>query len=360
MKAGTYIIAEAGVNHDGDVARARALIDIAVAAGADAVKFQLFDPAALVTASAPTAQYQSQNLADDKISQQAMLQKLTLPQNAFAELSDYCATKNIDFLCTPFDAASLAYLVQHTKMPFLKLASGEVTNGPFLHAAAQTGMNIILSTGMANLEEIGIALSIMHAGYAGVAPTLAQPTAAMLKALVGRVTILHCVSQYPAPMESMNLRAMGSIAEAFKLPVGLSDHSTGTPMAIAAAARGAVMIEKHFTYDKAASGPDHAASLTPSELNEMVAGIRAIEVGLGSPIKECVAAEMNTREVARRSLVATRPIAKGERFSPENLGAKRPSTGPVSPNHYWQMLDKPAQRAYQADDFIAAQELDAD
>lgn len=360
MNPATYIIAEAGVNHDGDLAKAHRLIDIAVAAGADAVKFQLFDPAALVTNSAPTAEYQAQNLADTKISQQAMLQQLTLQPEAFATLATYCERKGIDFLCTPFDAASLDYLVNTTRMPYLKLASGEVTNGPFLLAAARTGLPIILSTGMSDLTEIGIALSILHHGYFGardVAPTLAAPTAEMLAALKGKVTILHCVSQYPAPLNSMNLRAMDSIAAAFKLPVGLSDHSLGITMAITAVARGAVMIEKHFTYDVAANGPDHAASLTPEELVAMVTAIREVAVGLGSPEKHCVAAETNTREVARRSVVAAEPIAKGTVFSTANLICKRPATGPLAPNSLWQLLGKPATQDYAADAFIAAEEL---
>ena len=360
MNPATYIIAEAGVNHDGDLKKAHQLIDIAVAAGADAVKFQLFDPAALVTTTAPTASYQAKNLNNATISQQAMLQQLTLPVEAFATLAAYCQSKGIDFLCTPFDAASLDYLVSNTRMPYLKLASGEVTNGPFLLAAARTGLPVILSTGMSNLAEIATALSILYHGYFGAkdtAPTLAAPTPDMLAALKNKVTILHCVSQYPAPLTSMNLRAMDSIAAAFGLHVGLSDHSLGITMAVAAVARDAVMVEKHFTYDITASGPDHAASLTPEALNTMVTAIRDVSIGLGNPEKRCVEAEANTREIARRSIVAAEPIAKGTPFSVNNLICKRPGNGPLAPNALWQLLGKKATRDYTADAFIAAEEL---
>lgn len=358
----TYIIAEAGVNHDGDMARARDLIDIAVEAGADAVKFQLFDPTSLVTQTAPTADYQSRNLDDAAISQKDMLTKLALPPEAFAELAQYCASKKIDFLCTPFDAASLAYLVSHTSMPFLKLASGEVTNGPLLLDAARTGLPVILSTGMSDLAEIGIALSVLHHGYYGEADSLpraiAQPTQAMLQALNGKVTMLHCVSQYPAPVSSMNLRAMDSMQRQFHLPVGLSDHSVGITMAIAAVARGAVMIEKHFTYDVNAHGPDHAASLTPEELTAMITAIRAVEVGLGNDVKQCVAAEATTQPVARRSVVAAQPITAGTVFSADNLICKRPATGPLPPNALWKLIGRAATHTYTTDAFIRAEELE--
>lgn len=360
--ARSYIIAEAGVNHNGSEEKAHALVDIAVAAGADAVKFQLFKPQALVTQNAPTAEYQARNLHDTKISQRDMLEKLTLPDGALLRLERYCQQKKIDFLCTPFDHDSLDYLTSNTSMRYLKLPSGEVTNGPLLLAAARKGLPIILSTGMSDLEEIGLALSVLHFGYynaAGVPKALHQPDEEMLRQLYGKVMLLHCVSQYPAPASSMNLRAMGTMERAFGLPVGLSDHSLGIALAVAACARGAAMVEKHFTYDTGASGPDHAASLPPEGLKEMVAAIREVESGLGTGEKTCQPEEKSTRDIARRSLVAARPITRGEPFSGDNLACKRPATGELPPNSLWELLGKPAKHDYGADEFIKMSELDA-
>ena len=235
-----YVIAEAGVNHNGDEKLAMKLIDIAAQAGADAIKFQMFSPEAMVTKHAVCADYQSTNLKNKKISQQDMLKKLTLPEDAFVRLEAHCIKRNIDFLCTPFDHGSLHFLVKNTDMHALKLASGEVTNGPLLLAAARTGLPIILSTGMSDLDEIGVALSILHFGYehtTGHPQNLTVATPPMLRALSEKLTLLHCVSQYPAPVASTNLLAMDTLAETFNLPVGLSDHSLGLTMAIAASAR---------------------------------------------------------------------------------------------------------------------------
>lgn len=361
MSARTYIIAEAGVNHNGDEAIARQLIDIAAEAKADAVKFQLFNPSALVTHDAKTAAYQAENLGDHAISQKAMLEKLCLPEGAYERLEAHCQSRSIDFICTPFDHASLDYLVTHTRMPYLKLPSGEVTNGPLLLACARTGLPIILSTGMANLHEVGEALSVLHYGFThaqGAPTTVGQPTPAMLTALQGKVTILHCVSQYPAPADSLNLRAIATLREAFGLPVGYSDHSLGITMPIASVAMGAVMIEKHFTFDVHAAGPDHKASLTPQELAAMVAAIRAVEVARGDGKKHCQPAEESTRDIARKSVVAAAAIAKGELFSESNLTCKRPGTG-LSPNVLWQLIGKPATRDYAADSIIGKEELHA-
>lgn len=356
-----YIIAEAGVNHDGSEERARGLVDIAAAAGADAVKFQLFSPEALVTETAPTAEYQARNLNDTQISQRDMLQKLTLPVGALPRLEAYCRHKGIDFLCTPFDHASLDYLTANTKMRYLKLPSGEVANGPLLLAAARKGLPIILSTGMSSLEEIGIALSVLHFGYmqpTGYPKALQHPDAQTLRDLRGKVTLLHCVSQYPAPVASMNLRAMDTMAKTYGLPVGLSDHSLGLTQSIAACALGAVMVEKHFTYDVRASGPDHAASLSPEGLKALVQAIRDVQAGLGTGEKICRKEEENTRAIARRSVVAAVNIPKETVFSEENLTAKRPATGPVAPNRLWELLGKRSKRDYGADDFIDRSELD--
>lgn len=354
-----YIIAEAGVNHDGDEARAHALVDIAVEAGADAVKFQLFTPGALVTAQAQLADYQSRNLRDGRSSQRGMLEKLTLPEGAMARLSGYCRKKSVDFLCTPFDHGSLRYLVEHTHMPFLKLASGELTNGPLLLAAARTGMRVILSTGMSTLEEIGTALHVLHYGYhhpTGYPGCPGAATPGMLADLREKVQLLQCVSQYPCSIASTNLRAMDTLARTFRLPVGLSDHSPGITMAVAAAARDARVLEKHFTWDPAAHGPDHAASLDPAGLKAMVKAIREVSEGLGSGEKRCLPEEAGTRAVARRSVVAATAIARGAAFTGENLTTKRPSSG-LAPNCLWELLGKPAGRDYAADDCIDASEL---
>lgn len=355
----TFIIAEAGVNHDGSEQRARELIDIAADAGADAVKFQLFNPAALVTESAPTAAYQAQNLGDSAISQRQMLEKLTLPQDALIRLHAYCQERGITFLCTPFDHESLQFLVKHTAMPAIKLASGEVTNGPLLHACARSGLPVILSTGMATLDEISTALWVLHAGYFNPAENPGHPTIAtpdMLLALREKVTLLHCISQYPAPIESANLLAMDTIAQTFALPTGFSDHTLGISLAIAASARGAAMLEKHFTYDTRAGGPDHAASLSPQGLAAMVFAIREVEQGMGTGEKGCQPVEENTRQVARRSVVAARSLRRGEVFSAENLICKRPAGG-LAPNLMWELLGKAASRDYAADESIDIAEL---
>jgi|CXWL01.1.fsa_nt_gi N-acetylneuraminate synthase len=355
----TYIIAEAGVNHDGNEKLALELVDIAVAAGADAVKFQLFSPEELVTKTAITAEYQAQNLNDSNVLQYEMLKRLSLPDGAMLRLAEYCKKSGIDFLCTPFDFKSLEYLVKNTSMPYLKLASGEVTNSPFLLAAARTKMPIILSTGMANIAEIGEALSVLYFGYNSSSgyPKNFSVTLEMLDYLRDKVTLLHCVSQYPAPISSMNLKAIDSLRDRFSLRVGLSDHSLGINMAVAAVARGATVIEKHFTYDVKAAGPDHIASLSPSALKEMIAAIREVEQGLGSGEKICQPEEENTKSIARRSVVAAVGIAKGELFSEENIVCKRPASGGVAPNRFWDLLGKKAKRDYAADDFIDAREL---
>lgn len=358
----TYIIAEAGVNHNGDVRKAYQLIDIAVSAGADAVKFQLFDPAALVTVSAPTASYQAKNLRNETISQRDMLASLMLPHEEYSKLAAYCQQRAIDFLCTPFDLRSLDYLIAHTHMRYLKLPSGELTNLPLLLAAARTQRPIILSTGMSNMEEIGLALTVLYYGYTEESdPTLLSnlvvPTTSMLEQLQNRVTLLHCVSQYPAPAEATNLRALTTMRQTFGLPVGLSDHTLGTAIPIAAAALGATIIEKHFTYDVLALGPDHKASLPPTDLVEMIKEIRNVERALGDGIKQCHPIEENTRTIARKSLVAARNIFKNEPFTKENITCKRPATGPLLPINMWQLLGKPAKQDYVTDDFIAADEL---
>lgn len=357
----TYIIAEAGVNHNGDEALAHELVRIAARSGADAVKFQMFLPESLTTKTAGTAGYQAQNLNDNEISQQNMLKKLCLPNEAFVRIMESCTQHNIDFMCTPFDHASLEYLVANTTMPYLKLSSGDITNLPFLLAVARTKLPIILSTGMATLDEIAEALCIIHFGYNNSQGFPAEQILLndeMLAYLQDKITLLHCVSQYPAPIESVNLRAMETIFENFGLAVGLSDHTLGITIPIAAVACGATMIEKHFTYDVTAIGPDHIASLSPQGLNDMVSAIRDVEKALGDGDKICQPQEQNTKALARRSVVAAKQIKAGEIFSEENLTCKRPATGDILPNKLWSLFGKTAKQAYSPDDFIAKTELE--
>ncbi|WP_198245375.1 N-acetylneuraminate synthase [methane-oxidizing endosymbiont of Gigantopelta aegis] len=352
-----YIIAEAGVNHNGHLDTAFELIDAAFDAGVDAVKFQIFKAEQLVTQNAEKAAYQKQNTGD-KQSQYQMLKQLALSQQDYVALAHYCQQKSILFLSTAFDDDSLRFLVDELDVECLKIASGDVTNGPFLLAHAQTGKNIILSTGMATLAEVEHALSVLAYGFLDKD---ARPTdEALLEAYLSeqgrqqlqqKVTLLHCTSEYPAPAETINLKAMDTLAQAFSLPVGYSDHSAGIAIPVAAVARGACVIEKHFTLDKNQIGPDHKASLEPDALKMMVDNIRQVEAALGSQVKRPQMPEMATRKVARKSLVAARKIKKGEIFTEENLVVKRPGTG-ISPMQYWQLLGQASSKLYQPDDLI--------
>lgn len=351
------IIAEAGVNHNGDMGLARALIERAAEAGADWVKFQTFRADDLVTADAAKAGYQ-QSLTGAGESQRDMLRRLELPWSEHAGLIAHAATHGVGFLSTPFDLDSLRFLTADLGLGLIKLPSGELTNGPLLLAAARSGTRLILSTGMSSLGEIESALSILAFGM--LEPT-ARPTALALRGafasaegqclLAERITLLHCTTEYPAPPDSVNLRAMDTLAASFGLEVGLSDHTTGIAVALAAVARGARVIEKHFTLDRSLPGPDHQASLLPDELTALVAGIRTVELALGSPRKTITTAETGNALVARKSLVATRPIARGEAFNEGNLGVKRPGTG-LSPLTYWDWLGRVATRDYTTDQAI--------
>lgn len=349
------VIAEAGVNHNGSVDMARALIDEAATAGADAVKFQTFKSEKVVGARAPKARYQVATTGAED-SQLEMVKKLELRHEDFRALAAHAAGRGIEFMSTPFDHDSLHFLAGDLKVARLKLASGEITNGPFLLAAARTGRPIILSTGMSTLEEVGAALGVLAYGYAGskTSPSLrAFDTAlhspkgsALLRA---RVILLHCTTEYPAPFADVNLRAMQTMREAFGLPVGYSDHTEGIGVAVAAVALGAVVIEKHFTLDRSLPGPDHKASLEPADLTRLVREIRAVEAALGSALKAPAPSELGNREVARRSLIAARAIAAGEPFTADALDALRPGTG-VSPMFYWDLIGTKASRAYQPGD----------
>jgi N-acetylneuraminate synthase len=357
---GTYecfVIAEAGVNHNGDVDLALRLVDVAADAGADAVKFQTYRADEIASANAPKAAYQV-TAADAGESQREMLERLELPIDAYDIITDRCRSRGIEFMSTGFDIASLRMLVERVGIQRIKIPSGEITNGPLLLAAARSGLPIILSTGMSDLDEIEHALSVIafgsveslgHPDEKILEKMLEQPDA--YNAVRNKVTVLQCTSQYPAPVAKINLRAMETIAGRFGTAVGLSDHSAGIIVPIIAAARGATMVEKHITTDRNLSGPDHAASIEPEELAEMIGAVRTAELSLGTGEKRPTPSEKNMRLVARRSLVAVREIVAGETFDTENLAARRPGGG-LSPMQYWKYLGRKATRNYAADEQI--------
>ena len=354
----TLIIAEAGVNHNGDEVLAFQLVDAAYQAGADIVKFQTFKAKNLVTEQAKQADYQVANTQKQE-SQLAMLSRLELSYAAHHQLVKHCQSLGIEFLSTAFDSESLDFLVNDLGLKRLKLPSGELTNAPLVLEHARTGCDLIVSTGMATLAEIEMALGVIAFGYTtsdNAAPSVlafqqAYASEAGQKALKEKVTILHCTTEYPAPMAEINLRAMDTLGKAFDLPAGYSDHSEGITIPIAAVARGAVLIEKHFTLDKNMEGPDHKASLEPDELTAMVQAIRQVEVALGSAVKSPTISEVKNKAVARKSLVASQAIQASDAFSADNVTIKRPGNG-MSPYRYWDMLERTASRDYQVGDLI--------
>jgi N,N'-diacetyllegionaminate synthase len=302
-----FVIAEAGVNHNGNLKQAFELVDIAAQAAADAVKFQTFNAEKVCSPSAPKANYQLRSTGNQE-SQLDMVKKLQLPFEAFCELQAYCNSKGILFLSTPFDYDSVDFLAD-LRVAAFKIASGEITNLPFVEHVARKGRPLILSTGMATLNEVGKAVeTIRTAGHQ-------------------QLVLLQCVSNYPAQPSSINLRAMHTMVEAFGVPVGYSDHTTGTEVAIAAAALGACVIEKHFTISRDLLGPDHGASLEPDELASMVRSIRNVEAALGDGRKQPALEEANTAAVARRSLVAARHIGAGTVLTEDLVAIMRPGTG---------------------------------
>ncbi|UED75575.1 N-acetylneuraminate synthase [Brevibacillus sp. DP1.3A] len=352
-----YIIAEAGVNHNGSLELAVELVNVASAAGADAVKFQTFRAENLVSKSARKADYQRINTGNSE-SQFEMLKKLELSHQEHQVLVQHCLAKKIQFLSTPFDHVSSEFLIKELDVPVIKISSGDLTNAPLLLHVAQSGKPIILSTGMSTLGEIESALSVLAYGYtSSVAPgsisefDLAYFTEQGQQMLQKNVTLLHCTTEYPTPFCDVNLKAMDTLKNAFHLRVGLSDHTNGISVAIAAAARGASVIEKHFTLDKEFPGPDHKASLNPTELCALVKSIREVEDALGSVTKIPTSSERKNKEVAQKSLVAARNITAGEIFTVENLTVKRPAGG-ISPMQYWSWLGKKAVRSYQEDEMI--------
>lgn len=353
-----FIIAEAGVNHNGSRQLAIELIDVAAAARADAVKFQTFRAEEVISRHAAKAVYQTRT-TDAGESQLDMVRKLQLSEADHEILADHAKAKGIAFMSTPFDLPSLGLLTGRLAMDIIKVPSGEITNAPLLVEVGRTGRRVILSTGMSTLGEVETALAILAFGYrpdAGVRPTREAFMEALAseegqRILREKVSLLHCTTEYPAPVSEVNLRAMDTLAEAFGLPVGLSDHTMGIHVPVAAVARGARIVEKHFTLDRNLPGPDHPASLEPAELCAMVAAIRDVEAALGDGVKVPTAGEWGNRRVARKSLVALRAIAAGQVMTTADVGAKRPGTG-LSPLEYWNRLGRIATRDYETDDPI--------
>ncbi len=329
-----FIIAEAGVNHNGSLDLAKKMIDAAVEAGADAVKFQTFKAEKVISKYAPKAEYQKKTTTADE-SQLEMVKKLELDAAAHRTLIDYCKKKNIQFLSTPFDLESID-LLNGLGLDIFKIPSGEITNLPYLRKIGALKKEIILSTGMADLREIENALDV----FIGAGTKLKD------------IIVLHCNTEYPTPVEDVNLNAMLTIKATFPgIQVGYSDHTIGIEISIAAVAIGATVIEKHFTLDKNMEGPDHKASLEPDELKIMVHSIRNIEKALGSCIKKPSPSELKNKPIARKSIVAVRKIRKGEPFTEENLTVKRPGTG-VNPMQWDEVIGQRASKDYQPDELI--------
>lgn len=360
----TLIIAEAGVNHNGDIDLAYRLIDAAKSCGADVVKFQTFKAKDLVTDNAQQADYQQRNLGS-KCSQLEMLAKLELSFEQHKLLSDYCEKVGIEYLSTAFDDESLDFLIEQTAIKRLKVPSGELTNSPFLLKHARSRLPLIISTGMANLAEIEQALNIVAFGLltpsSKVVPSqdeltnLWQSKEAHLL-LSQNVTLLHCTSDYPAPLKDIHLNALTLFQEKFGLSVGYSDHTVGHLVPCLAIAKDARVIEKHFTLDKALPGPDHKASLSINELQQMIVELRQTEVILGLKQKQPSAKELATAKLVRKSLVAKRDIKQGEKFTDENLCIKRPGNG-LHPETYWRLIDTVCKANYSEGDLIDPLEL---
>ena len=325
------IIAEAGVNHNGSLAMAKQLAGVAKAAGADIVKFQTAKPELVISRFAEKAEYQKAETGEAE-SQLEMCKRIHLTFDEHAQLKEYCDSIGIAYLSTPFDLDSIDFL-QQLGTPMWKVPSGEITNLPYLEKIAATKKPVILSTGMSMISEIEDALTILEDGGAGP------------------ITLLHCNTEYPTPIEDANLLAMQDLREQFGLPVGYSDHTAGIEADIAAAALGAVVIEKHFTLDKALPGPDHKASLSPEELTAMVAAVRKTELALGDGRKRVTESEAKNKPIARKSILAKRDIKKGETFTPENLTVKRPGDG-ISPMRWYDVLGKTAKRDFAEDEKI--------
>lgn len=333
MKNKTFIIAEAGVNHNGDLTLALNLVKAARAAGADAVKFQTFRAGELVSSSAPKAEYQLRT-TDKKESQLEMIRKLELSESAHHDLIKQCSAEGIIFLSSAFDMPSLEFLFS-LNLPLYKIPSGEISNKAYLQRIGSAGKPVVLSTGMCDLSDVERALEVL------LGSGLTRD----------RITLLHCNTEYPTPVEDVNLRAMTTLAKAFGTPVGYSDHTAGIEISIAAVALGAVVIEKHLTLDHSLPGPDHRASLEPDEFRRMVLAIRNIERALGDGIKQPSSSERKNIAIARKSLVARIPVKAGEIFTAANLAAKRPGVG-ISPMRIDEVLGAVAKQDFDTDDLI--------
>ena len=329
-----FIIAEAGVNHNGSIELAKKLIDVAVAAEVDAVKFQTFKTELCISKDTKKADYQIENTKDSEETQFEMVKKLELNEDAHEELIAYCAEKKIIFLSTPFDHDSIK-LLHKLNLDIFKIPSGEINNLPYIRAIGKLGKKIVLSTGMANLGEIEAALNILIA--AGTPKEF--------------ITVLHANTEYPTPMQDVNLKAMVTIGQAFDIDYGYSDHTLGIEVPTAAVALGASVIEKHFTLDRTMDGPDHKASLEPKELDAMVKAIRNIEQALGSSVKQPSPSESKNIDIARKSIVSNIAIKKGETFTMSNLAIKRPGNG-ISPMRWDELLGTEATKDYEEDELI--------
>lgn len=333
MMSHTIIIAEAGVNHNGSIGMARRMVEAAEKAGVDYIKFQTFKAANLVNRSAKQADYQKRNQGNDE-SQLEMLSRLELSFDNFRGLNEFCNNRGVKFLSTPFDLESIDFLAG-LGMDYMKIPSGEITNLPYLRKISKIGIPVIMSTGMCTMHDIEEALDILYKG--GVT--------------TDKITLLHCNTEYPTPMADVNLRAMETLRSAFGTNIGYSDHTKGIEVPIAAVAMGATVIEKHFTLDRSLPGPDHVASLEPEELKAMVDAIRNIELAIGVHEKRISPSERKNLEIARKSIVASRDIKKGEVLSEANLTVKRPGNG-ISPMRWDEILGKRAIRNFQTDELI--------
>ncbi len=357
MRGLTFVIAEAGVNHNGSLERALQMVEEAARCGADAVKFQSFTAESLVSARAAKASYQEQNTGEAG-GQLEMLRALQLSLEDHRRLLEHCEECGIEFLSTPFDESNLDMLVGELGVRRLKIGSGDLSHGPLLLRAASTDLPVILSTGMASLDEIDQAVGVLALGWSGGGQPCLESFADALRearngeVLAARLTLLQCTTEYPAPFDEINLRSMQDLRERYGVAVGFSDHSEGAAASLAAVALGASVIEKHFTLDRRLPGPDHRASLEPGELAEMISGIRRVERSLGSSGKPVGASEAGNRLAARRSIVAACPIAAGELFTSQNLSFKRPGDG-LSPMLYWELLGQPASRDYASDEPVS-------
>lgn len=325
-----YIIAEAGVNHNGDFDKAKELVVTAKKIGANAIKFQTFKSDSLTIENSPLANYQRKTL--NLGNQHQMLKRLELSYEDFKELKNYAKKTGIDFISTAFDLESLDFL-NSIGQKIWKVPSGEITNLPFLRKLSQIANNVILSTGMSTLEEVKTAFNLISKN-------------------VEKISILHCTSEYPAPLKDVNLRVIEKFRELFKVDIGYSDHTEGITVPLSAVALGATIIEKHFTLDKNAEGPDHKSSLNPNEFRSMIMAIRDLEIALGSSEKVVTPSEQNNRDIVRKSIVASKPIKKGEIFSELNLTTKRPGYG-ISPMGWDEVIGKKARKNFDKDDFIS-------